>query len=293
MGIGRIGHREILAYLSAGGVRGLGYHAAMARETTRLREIEAGDVTLTWFPAERPQQAVGFTTAARGAVMVLPGGGYAHLAEHEGAPVAERLAEAGFDAAVLRYRLGNAGHRHPAMVQDAVLGLQKMCERFGGAGKVRTGVLGFSAGGHLASSLLVHGRRFAETQDKPCQPDAAVLCYPVIDLQGETLVHQGSREQLLGPDPSAELKRLMSTHLHVDERSPPTFLWHTADDGPVPVAHSLRFAKACRAAGVATESHIYESGPHGLGLAEGTMAEGWFDLAVQFLHRHLRDGGQA
>lgn len=236
---------------------------------------------LTLYPAD--------SAHPRGAVMVCPGGGYQSLSHHEGAEVAERLAEAGFDAAVLRYRLG-PDHHHPAMIQDAQRGMRLMRQR----PEIRAekvAVLGFSAGGHLASSLAVHFDRWVSDEDDlseayPARPDAVVLCYPVIDMDGP-YTHQGSREALLGQDASLELAETMSTYLQVSAATPPTFLWHTADDAVVPMQNSLIYATVCRNMGVSVELHVYESGEHGLGLAPGHGASVWFDACTEFLDRQF------
>ncbi len=228
----------------------------------------------------------------RGGVMVLPGGAYHHLADHEGRPIAERLNDAGFDAAVLRYRLA-PDHQHPDMINDAQRGMRLM-RQHPAIRATRLAVLGFSAGGHLASTLAVHGERFASDRDDltgryAARPDAAVLCYPVIDM-ADLNTHSGSRLGLLGESPDAELVQTLSNHRQVDADTPPTFLWHTADDDAVPVHNSLMFAAACRQARVPVELHVYESGRHGLGLADDhPEAQAWWPACVSFLGRHLAD----
>ena len=275
---------------SRGGRRGgtaggepLTYDRAMSYTMLRLRPPEQGEVTLTLVPATED----GGGRGARGGVLVLPGGAYGQLAEHEAEPIAEALAARGFDAAVLRYRLGTAGHRHPAMIRDARLALRTVRGHKDFSAD-RWAVMGFSAGGHLASTLLVHGGSFLDAagDDEAQRPDAGILCYAVTDLENDQQ-HSASRDNLLGGESTPEQRRELTTHRHVDARTPPTFLWHTADDIPVPVGNSLKFAQACREAGVPTELHVYESGPHGLALGEGTPVEGWFDLACAFLGRHL------
>lgn len=247
--------------------------------TTSPGEGEAPSLTL--YPTTQ--------TPPRGGVMVLPGGGYQHLADHEGSSIAVRLNEAGFDAAVLRYRLA-PHHRHPDMIHDAQRGM-RMMRQHPAIRAEKIAVLGFSGGGHLASTLAVHAERFtAEADDLAgrvsARPDAAVLCYPVIDMAGPHS-HSGSCDALLGPMPDAKLIQQLSNDQHVGGDTPPTFLWHTADDESVPIHNSLMFAAACREARVPVELHVYESGNHGLGLADDHPAKAWFPACVEFLARHL------
>lgn len=242
--------------------------------------------TLTFYPAPVHEPVP--------CVLVCPGGGYGHLAPHEGGTLAEALNARGLHAAVLTYRLGSAGHRHPAMLQDAQRGM-RLIRHHAAAWGVRpdaVAVMGFSAGGHLASTLTVHWQRFTSEQDDlaatiSARPDAAILCYPVLFLTDDWC-HGGSRKNLLGDPADAELVEQLSTPRQVTAECPPCFLWHTADDGSVPVENSLFFAAACRAARVPVELHVYESGRHGLGLAlELPEVATWFDHAVAFLNRHL------
>ncbi len=234
------------------------------------------------------------TEASLPLVLVLPGGGYARLAPHEAEPVARRLNAAGFHAAVLRYRVGEGMH-HPMPLHDAQRAVRFVRDH---AALWRVdpraiGVVGFSAGGHLAACLAVHHDRWASEHDDladrfSARPDAAVLCYPVITLVGPSR-HAGSAERLLGNRPDPELAELLSVHTRVTERTPPAFLWHTADDASVPVGNSLMFAQACAAHRVPFELHVFPSGRHGLGLAESDDAvRPWFDLATAFLGRQLR-----
>lgn len=220
--------------------------------------------TLTRYaaPADR------FTSAA---IVVCPGGGYGSLTAHEGADYAHWLNEMGITAFVLRYRLGSQGYRHPAMLHDAARAV-----RFVRAGAMewkidpaRIGVMGSSAGGHLASTLLTHfdsgdpgSTDTVERQSS--RPDLGILCYPVISF-GEK-GHRGSQRNLLGENPSADLLTYLSNELHVSRETPPTFLFHTADDPVVLVENSLLFAQALANHKVPFALHVYPSGPHGLGL---------------------------
>lgn len=215
--------------------------------------------TLTAFPPARPNGT---------ALLVLPGGGYGALAEHEGAGYAAWLAGQGIAAFVLRYRLGSGGYRHPAMLDDAQQAMRIL--RAQEPRWTQVGVIGSSAGGHLASLLLTE-------PDDATRPDFGVLCYPVIDLL-PPLHHRGSRENLLGPDASDDLARTLSTQHRVTARTPPCFVWTTAEDTLVPLENSVAFAMALRRAGVPFDLHIYERGPHGIGLGQDGLHPWTADL---------------
>jgi acetyl esterase/lipase len=209
---------------------------------------------------------------ATGAAMVIcPGGGYGGLAPHEGKGYALWFNEHGITAFVLKYRLGSAGYRHPVMLQDAARALRTVRAR-ADEWKLdpnRIGIIGSSAGGHLASTLLTHfdaGKPdVADSVERvSSRPDLGILCYPVISMGEYT--HQGSKNNLLGKDPSPELVKELSNELQVTKETPPTFVWHTAEDKAVPVENALLFAGALRKAGVAFDLHVYERGNHGMGL---------------------------
>lgn len=225
------------------------------------------------------------------AMIVFPGGGYALLAGHEGEGYARWLADRGVAAFVLKYRLGSAGYRHPAMLHDAAraVRLVRANAREWGVDPARVGVIGSSAGGHLASLLLTRFDDGRPDDADPVErwssrPDLGVLCYPVITM-GEG-AHRGSLNQLLGRDASPELRELLSAEKQVTARTPPCFVWHTLEDKVVPVENSLRFAEALRANGVSFELHIYEKGEHGMGLADekaGWTPHRWTDDCLAWL----------
>jgi acetyl esterase/lipase len=207
------------------------------------------------------------------AVVVCPGGGYAHLAtEKEGNEIARWWNSIGVSAFVLKYRLGPKYH-HPIELGDAQRAIRLVRTK---AAEYqirpdRIGIMGFSAGGHLASSAGTHFDTGNPNAPDPIdragsRPDFLVLCYPVISF-GE-FAHKGSRQMLLGDNPDPKLVELMSSELQVTAQTPPTFLFHTTDDRTVPVENSVLFYMALRKAGVPAEMHIYEHGPHGVGLAQ-------------------------
>jgi acetyl esterase/lipase len=229
-------------------------------------------------------------TASGTAVLVCPGGGYAHLADHEGAPVAQWLNTLGIKSFVLKYRLGSSGYHHPSMLQDAQRAIQYVRSHAQelGINPAKIGIMGFSAGGHVASSAGTHYVAGEPAPEDPIarvssRPDFMILIYPVITM-GE-FAHAGSRKNLLGDHPSQELIDLMSNVKQVTKDSPPAFLVHTGNDATVPVENSLEFAAAMRRAGVGVELHLFQTGPkHGYGLAVGDPIVGiWPKLCEQWL----------
>lgn len=222
-----------------------------------------------------------------GAVIVCPGGGYAMKASHEGEPIALWLNSIGISAFVLNYRVAPYKHPYPLMdAQRAVRYVRYHADRWR-IDPHHIGVLGFSAGGHLASTIGTHydsGRADAnDPVDRvSCRPDAMVLCYPVITF-GQYR-HDGSMVNLIGSNSPDELRNSLSNELQVTPDTPPTFLWHTADDDVVPVENSLLFAEALSRCGVSFELHIYAHGQHGLGLALDDQHVGtWSQLCGQWL----------
>jgi acetyl esterase/lipase len=215
--------------------------------------------------------------ATGAAIIVCPGGGYTHLADHEGRPVAEWLNTIGVTAFVLKYRLGPRYH-HPAMLQDAARAIRTVRARAKewGLDAERIGILGFSAGGHLAATAGTHfdaGKPDATDviERVSSRPNLLMLIYPVITMRDKT--HAGSKSNLLGPEPKPELVALLSNEEQVTKETPPTFLVHTMNDSAVPVENSLMFVAALRKAGVPFELHLYERGPHGFGLGTRAGAE--------------------
>ena len=213
------------------------------------------------------------TNASGAAVVICPGGGYAGLAAHEGKDYALWLNEHGLSGFVLKYRLGSHGYRHPRMLEDAARAVRVVRAR-AEEWKVdpkRVGIMGSSAGGHLASTLVTHFDAGDPGATDPVErqssrPDVGILCYPVITMGPNT--HQGSKNNLLGSEPSAELIKLLSNELQVTPQTPPCFLWHTWEDKAVKIENSLEFAAALRKAGVPFDLHIYQQGSHGIGLAD-------------------------
>lgn len=266
------------------GVPGLRADAADEKlENTSVTNVHRP--TLTLFTPARPNGT---------AVIVCPGGGYNHLSiENEGSLIAQRFNAMGVTAFVLHYRLNEYGH--PAPLRDVLRAVRLVRSRsaeFGLAAN-RLGVLGASAGGHLAACAGTlyddpAGRTGAALDAVSARPDFLILLYPVITLQDGPFVHTGSRRYLLGPHPAPELIAHLSPDLQVTANTPPTFLAHGGDDKSVPVENSLRFYQALHRAGVPAELNIFPVGVHGFGMRQDVgEAATWPDRCEHW----LRAGG--
>ena len=211
------------------------------------------------------------TTGA--AMVICPGGGYGMLAPHEGNDYALWLNQHGVTCFVLKYRLGSSGYHHPAMLNDAARAM-RWVRTHADDYKIdphRVGIMGSSAGGHLASTLLTHfdsGDTNASDviERQSSRPDIGILCYAVISM-GE-FTHHGSKDNLLGKNPSPELVKLLSNELQVTTNTPPCFIWTTFEDNVVPLENTMLFAEALRKNQVPFDLHIYQKGGHGMGLAD-------------------------
>jgi len=213
-------------------------------------------------------------TNTTGAAMVIcPGGAYTHLAAHEGKDYALWLNQHGVTCFVLKYRLGSSGYHYPAEFLDVARAL-RWVRAHAGDYKIdpqRVGIMGSSAGGHLAATLLTHfdtgdTNSSDAVERQSSRPDLGILCYAVISM-GE-FTHQGSKDNLLGKNPSPELVKLLSNELQVTTNTPPCFLWTTFEDKTVPMENTMMFAEALRKNHVPFDLHIYEKGGHGMGLKD-------------------------
>src|SRR5579872_807869 len=227
------------------------------------------------------------------AVIVLPGGGYRALSmNNEGRQVANYLNSMGLAAFVLQYRLGPRYH-HPVEIEDAQRAIRTVRSHASEwhIATNRIGIMGFSAGGHLAATASTRfdsGKPDAsDAVDRvSSRPDFAVLCYPVISLT-EAWTHQGSKLNLLGENPAPELAKTMSMENAVTAQTPPTFIFQTNADTTVPAENSVYYYLALRKAGVSAELHVFENGPHGVGLAMNDPAlSEWPKLLVNWLRAH-------
>ena len=192
--------------------------------------------------------------------MTKEGSDYAHFFNANGV--------AGF---VLTYRLGTNGYHYPEITEDGERAMRYVRAHAvdWGVDPQKIGMIGSSAGGHLTSTVLTHFDNGKPNDPDPIErqsdrPDLGILCYPVITMGAET--HRGSKANLLGPNPSAELVELLSNEKQVTSQTPPCFIFQTWEDKTVPVENSLMFANALRASGVPFDLHIYEKGNHGIGL---------------------------
>ncbi len=228
-----------------------------------------------------------------GAIVIFPGGGYGHLAiDHEGHQIARWANDMGLAGIIVSYRHRNRGYGHPTPMLDAqrAVRLARHNAQLWNIDPSKVGVLGFSAGGHLTTTVLTHfDEGQSEAQDAvdklSCRPDFGVVCYAVIAL-GEEFTHKGSQKNLLGDAPSSEQLQLLSNEKQVSSRTPPCFVWHTAEDTVVPVENSLAFYSSLVKAKVPSELHVFPIGKHGIGLGANVPgANQWPGLCRDWLKR--------
>lgn len=266
------------------------------QKSDEVEKVDSGD--LVWISKVQSPQITVFRPTKRittgQAVIICPGGGYGVLAyDWEGTDIAKALNAKGITAIVLKYRLPSTKssiipHLTPLMDAKRAMRIVRANADKWGIKKNNIGIMGFSAGGHLASTLATHfddGDKNSKdsVEQQSSRPDFAVLIYPVITMN-KSFTHMGSRNNLLGNNPDSSLVNLYSNELQVTKQTPPTFLLHATDDGAVSVANSLRFYEACKNNGVPVEMHIFPKGGHGFSLALGQGSlETWPDLLVAWM----------
>lgn len=247
---------------------------------TRISKVSVP--TLTVFKPKNPNGM---------SVIICPGGGYGILAfDKEGTRVAEEMNKWGITAFVLKYRLPDDTtniDRSLAPLQDAQQAVRLVRNRATewGLKKDKIGMMGFSAGGHLASTAATHFSRKADATNNDTtsvRPDFAILIYPVISFDS-TITHKGSRNNLVGATASAEKIKLYSNELQVNAKTPPSFLVHAGDDGAVPVENSIRYYQACIKYNVPAEMHFYPKGGHGFGMYNKTTNDLWMERLKNWL----------
>jgi acetyl esterase/lipase len=254
--------------------------------------IEPGNILIV-YKVSRPSLTIFLAPKEKAtgtAVIICPGGGYSNLAMgYEGTEVAKRFNESGITAFVLKYRIPNDGtmiDKEIGPLQDAQRALLLVRSRAAGWGvdPKRIGIMGFSAGGHLASTAGTHFER--NYIDNPnhisLRPDFMLLIYPVISFQ-PAIAHMGSAHNLLGPDPSKEEINEFSNEMKVTDLTPPAFLVHAKDDNVVPYANSLVFAEALKNHHVPAKIYLYEQGGHGFGMTNHTSTQQWMDLCIGWI----------
>jgi acetyl esterase/lipase len=231
-----------------------------------LGKSDKDNPTLTMYEADSGK-------ANGSAIIICPGGAYRGLAAHEGEDYARFLTTYGITGFVLKYRHGGGGYKYPEITADAARAIRivRANARDWKLNPKKIGIMGSSAGGHLASTMMTHfdagDRNSSDSVERvSSRPDFGILCYPVISMG--PIGHKVSREQFLGLTPSPELVRLYSNELQVTDATPPCFLWHTYEDSAVSVKNSLEFAKALEEHGIPFDLHVYEHGRHGLGLGD-------------------------
>lgn len=231
------------------------------------------------------------------AVIICPGGGYWILAyDKEGTDIAKYFNSKGIAAIVLKYRLpvsksNTGGDKTPLADAQRAMRLVRYHAEEWGIDPHKIGIMGFSAGGHLASTLSTHFDAGNPNSDDPvdrlsCRPDFSLLIYPVITFT-QDFMHKGSRTALLGSEnPPEDLARYYSNELQVKENTPPAILIQAADDGTVSVNNSIVYFQALRKFGITAEMHIYPNGGHGFGLAikKGYLSE-WPEQCIHFIHK--------
>lgn len=239
--------------------------------------------TLTKFAPAKPNGT---------SVIICPGGGYGRLAiDHEGVDVAKAFNQLGITAFVLKYRLPNDSimvDKSTGPLQDAQEAIRTVRKQAiaWGLNPAKIGIMGFSAGGHLASTAATHFNILADANTKDTtsvRPDFAILVYPVISFD-DSITHKGSKTNLLGKNPTAAQIILYSNEWQVTKNSPPVFLVHTGDDASVPVENSIRYYQACIQNKVPAEMHLYPKGGHGFGLNNKTTTDKWFDRLINWLN---------
>lgn len=248
---------------------------------TRISKVSVPTLTVY-----KPANANGMS------VIICPGGGYSILAfDKEGTKVAEEMNKWGITAFVLKYRLPDDTtniDRSLAPLMDAQQAVRLVRSKAAewGLKKDKIGIMGFSAGGHVASTAATHFAINADATNKDTlsvRPDFAILIYPVISFDS-TITHKGSRNNLVGATASADQLKLYSNELQVNAKTPPSFLVHAGDDGSVPVENSIRFYQACIKYKVPAEMHLYPKGGHGFGMFNKTTTDNWMERLQNWLN---------
>jgi acetyl esterase/lipase len=246
-----------------------------------LRVSQVTTPTLTYFAPSHKK-------AGGAAIIICPGGGYGILAiGHEGYDVAKTFASWGIHAFVLKYRLPNSALQTNASfapLQDAQEAIRLVRSKAADwhIDENKIGIMGFSAGGHLASTASTHFNTPVLSSNTICQPNASILIYPVISFT-DSLTHKGSRRNLIGANPTVDQIILFSNEQQVQTNTPPTFLVHSGDDGTVPVGNSLIYYQTLQRKKIPAELHVYPKGGHGYGMNNKTTTDKWMERLANWL----------
>jgi len=276
-------YSQTVVHLYTGSIPNARMHNKQEEELPNQRVAGVTNPTLTVFLPEK-------SNPTKVAVIICPGGGYIRLSiGHEGYEMAKAFNKIGIAAFVLKYRLPNDSfmtNKEWVPLQDAEQAIKLVRENAGkwNINPDKVGIVGFSAGGHVASTLATHYKSVVIENKNSInlRPDFVVLGYPVISMN-DSLCHAGSRERLLGKNPSSEKIKLFSNELQVTSQTPPTFLVQAADDKSVNVLNSIVYFEALQRNKVPAEMHIYEKGSHGFGLHNTTTQDQWFDRLTNWL----------
>jgi acetyl esterase/lipase len=256
--------------------------------------IEPGNILIV-YKVSRPSLTIFLAPKEKAtgtAVIICPGGGYTNLAMgYEGTEVAQRFNESGITAFVLKYRIPNDGtmiNKEIGPLQDAQHALLVLRTRAmeWGIDPKRIGIMGFSAGGHLASTAGTHFEKNYIDNPKhiSLRPDFMILIYPVISFKSPN-AHMGSAHNLLGPNPSGDKINEFSNEMQVTDFTPPAFLVHAKDDNAVPYANSTDFVEALKKHHIPVELYLYERGGHGFGMTNKTSNQPWMDLCILWMKK--------
>jgi len=266
-------------------------NAIIANEYKEIYEPKIGRIrkvktpTLTIFKPEKPNGT---------AVVICPGGGYSNLAiKHEGTDVAIWLNALGITAFVLKYRLPNDTIMEKKSIaplqdaQEAIRYVRRNAQKWQ-LNNDKIGIMGFSAGGHLAASLSTRydEKIYEITDQRSAKPNFSILIYPVITMSDD-FTHKGSKNKLLGPSPSLEQIELFSADKQVNAQTPPTFLIHAIDDKAVPLENSIQYFTALKKHQISSEIHLYQNGGHGFGLGKSGSSLLWTQQCAAWLKLNL------
>lgn len=233
--------------------------------------VDISDARMFAYPAAKE-------TTNGTAVIICPGGGYSGISQiKEGSEFAEWFNKMGISAFVLYYRMPNGHHNIPLKDAQTAMGIIQKRAKEWNINKKKIGIMGFSAGGHLASTVGTHFKT------KKQRPAFMILGYPVVTMDS-TYTHKGSRKNLMGNNPTADLVKLYSNELQVTKKTPPTFIVHAKDDSTVPIANSRNLLKALHEKAVSAELQEYDKGGHGFGMRKrGIPADNWTEVLKTWL----------